>query len=72
MRSRTIVGISAYASVVTLRPIGAGETFTNENLWVKRPGTGEILAPDFEKVVGRKATVDLGADVQLRWGHVRT
>jgi sialic acid synthase SpsE len=56
----------AYASVVTIRPVKRGEAFTAENIWVKRPGTGELHAKDFDQVLGRKAAKDLTADVQLR------
>src|SRR5690606_4831229 len=55
----------AYASVVTIAPVRAGETFTRENLWVKRPGTGEFLAKDYDALIGRRATRDVAADVQL-------
>ncbi len=56
----------AYASVVTIRPIAAGETLSSENLWVKRPGTGAFLARDYDSLLGRRAAVDIPADVQLR------
>jgi N-acetylneuraminate synthase len=55
----------AYASIVTIRPVKKGEPFTMDNLWVKRPGTGKLLAKDFPAVLGRRATRDLPADVQL-------
>lgn len=55
----------AYASVVTIAPIQAGESFSRKNLWVKRPGTGDFLAADFEALLGRVASRDLRADVQL-------
>ena len=55
----------AYASVVTIRPIRAGEVFSGENLWVKRPGTGEFLARDYAGLLGRAAARDLPANVQL-------
>ncbi|MBI5793893.1 N-acetylneuraminate synthase family protein, partial [Candidatus Uhrbacteria bacterium] len=56
----------AYASVVTIKPISAGGLLTRENLWVKRPGTGEILAVEYESLLGRTISRDLPADVQLR------
>jgi N-acetylneuraminate synthase len=56
----------AYATVVTTRPVSAGELFSHDNVWVKRPGTGEILAAELENVVGRPATRDLPADVHVR------
>ena len=57
----------AYACVVSTRPIAAGETIGPDSVWVKRPGTGEILAEDYGKVLGRTATVDIEADAQIRW-----
>ena len=60
----------AYASVVTIAPIGKGEIFTKDNLWVKRPGTGDFLAEDFDGLLGKKASCDLLADVQLQKGDV--
>jgi N-acetylneuraminate synthase len=56
----------AYACVVTIRPIMKGEKFTKENIWVKRPGTGEIKAKDYKRVLGKFSLRDLGADVQLK------
>ena len=60
----------AYACVVTIRDVQAGEKFTKDNLWVKRPGTGEILAEHFEGLLGKVATESISADAQLRWEHV--
>lgn len=60
----------AYASVVSTSPINRGERFTRDNLWVKRPGTGEILAARYEEILGRTATRDIGADALLAWSDV--
>ena len=60
----------AYASVVTTAAIRAGERFTRDNLWVKRPGTGEILAARYEDVLGKRAARDLTADALLAWSDV--
>lgn len=57
----------AYASVVTVAAVAAGDVFTRDNVWVKRPGTGEILVSEFDQVLGRRATRDLAPDSQLRW-----
>lgn len=56
----------AYASVVSLKLIEKGEKLTRENIWVKRPGTGEILAEEFEQILGRTATVDIPEKIQLK------
>jgi N-acetylneuraminate synthase len=55
----------AYASVVTIAPIKAGETFSYENTWVKRPGTGPILAADLGKVLGKRCLKDMDKDTQI-------
>ena len=60
----------AFATAVTIRPVQKGEVFTYDNLWVKRPGTGEILAEHFESILGKKAAVDIPNDTQLRWKMV--
>lgn len=43
----------AFATVVAVKDIQAGEKFTEENIWVKRPGTGEILAKDYQNLLGK-------------------
>ncbi|WP_064605360.1 N-acetylneuraminate synthase family protein [Photobacterium sp. J15] len=60
----------AYASVVTIAPVKAGEVFSVDNLWVKRPGTGEFLADDFESLLGRAASQDIDIDTQLKKEHI--
>jgi N-acetylneuraminate synthase len=59
----------AHHSVVTLRPVRAGEMFTDENVWVKRPGTG-IPAAQLDEIIGREATRDVPADALLEWMDV--
>jgi sialic acid synthase SpsE len=61
----------AYASVVTTSAVRAGEAFTRDNLWVKRPGTGEIHATRYEEVLGRIAARDVAKDALLAWSDVR-
>ena len=61
----------AFASVVTIAPIKKGEKFTMKNLWVKRPGTGDLHAREFEKILGKKAAVELARDVQLKKKDIR-
>ena len=50
---------------LTYDPVRAGEEFSLDNVWVKRPGTGGILANDLNKVLGKKALRDLEADSQV-------
>jgi N-acetylneuraminate synthase len=56
----------AFATVCTTKPVLKGEYFTEDNIWVKRPGTGEILAEFYKDVLGKRASSDIPADVQLK------
>lgn len=60
----------AYACVVSIRDIARGEELNRENIWVKRPGTGEIKAVHFESLIGRKAQRDIPKNVQLKWTDI--
>jgi len=60
----------AYACVVSIKGIKKGEIFTTENIWVKRPGTGEIKAENFEAILGKKALVDIEMDTQISWTQI--
>ncbi len=60
----------AYACVVTTRDILAGEELTTENIWVKRPGTGEIKARHYSDLLGRKAKQALPRDSQIKWSNL--
>ncbi|MGG7033593.1 MAG: N-acetylneuraminate synthase family protein [Flavobacterium sp.] len=55
----------AFATVCSIAPIKKGEVLTKENIWVKRPGTGKILAEHFDGLLGKKATRDIENDEQL-------
>ena len=55
----------AFATVCSIDNIKKGEIFTRENIWVKRPGTGKILAEHFNSILGKIATRDIKNDEQL-------
>ena len=55
----------AFATVVTIKAIKKGEIFTKENLWVKRPGIGEVLAEKFNSILGKVANRDIDFDIHL-------
>ena len=57
----------AYACVVTIQAVRKGDAFSRENVWVKRPGTGEIKARDFEAMLTRRAGRDIPVNTQLAW-----
>jgi sialic acid synthase SpsE len=55
----------AYATVVTIAPVKKGSAFTRDNVWVKRPGTGKILAARLNDVLGKRALNDIRPDVHV-------
>jgi len=57
----------AYASVVSIVKIKQGEVFSRSNIWVKRPGTGGILAKELNAILGKRAACDILEDQQLSW-----
>lgn len=60
----------AFASVVALCDIKCGEEFSKENLWVKRPGIGEIPAEQYDNLIGKKACNNILADDMLKWTDI--
>lgn len=60
----------AYATVVAIKDIAAGEAYSMDNLWVKRPGTGEILAEHFEQCIGQIAVRDIASGEHLTLADV--
>ena len=60
----------AHSSVVTIKDIQKGDKFNKENIWVKRPGTGEIKSEEFEKILGKSASKTIKKDTQLRYEDV--
>ncbi len=61
----------AYACVVTIKNIKRGDRFTKDNIWVKRPGTGEIKAKDYYKILNKKAIRNIKNNTQLKWTDLK-
>lgn len=61
----------AFATVCAIAPIQEGDVFTIENIWVKRPGTGKILAEHFNDLLGKKAARAIENDQQLVWEDIK-
>jgi len=59
----------AYASVVTIKEVKKGESLTADNIWVKRPGTGDFLAKDYDSLLGKKVTQNIPNNEQLQKKH---
>ncbi|USK59571.1 N-acetylneuraminate synthase family protein [Peribacillus asahii] len=60
----------AFATVVTTDDLKAGDILTSDNIWVKRPGIGEIKAEDYHKLLGKKLKKDIAKDEHLHWSDI--
>ncbi|MCX6666571.1 MAG: N-acetylneuraminate synthase family protein [Euryarchaeota archaeon] len=60
----------AYACVVSTKTIKKGNILTKENIWTKRPGTGEIKAEYYEKILGKKTNKDIPNNTHLKWNQI--
>lgn len=70
LREEKVTSDFAFATVVSLQKIKKGEKFTEKNIWVKRPGTGQIPAADFNSLLGKVAKNDVEPDRHLNWCDV--
>ncbi|HEX8269183.1 MAG TPA: N-acetylneuraminate synthase family protein [Flavobacterium sp.] len=61
----------AFATVCAIADIEEGEVFTKENIWVKRPGTGEIKAEHYSSILGRTALRRIENDEQLTFNDIK-
>ncbi|WP_227429028.1 N-acetylneuraminate synthase [Psychrobacter sp. I-STPA6b] len=56
----------AFASVVAYKDIQEGEELTEDNLWVRRPGTGDFLVDEYDSLIGKVAKTDIKKGEQLK------
>lgn len=57
----------AFATVVAIKDIKEGEVFTEDNLWAKRPGVGQIRAEEYNSLLGKKAKCDITSDTHITY-----
>jgi len=60
----------AFATVVSISDIKKGDPFTKENIWVKRPGTGEINAESYQDILGKASLKDIQSDTHIKWSDI--
>lgn len=61
----------AFATVVAIKSIKEGDILTKENIWVKRPGKGEIKAEDYNLLLGKRARKSIILDQHLKWSDIK-
>jgi sialic acid synthase SpsE len=60
----------AFATVVSIKPIAKGEIFNEGNIWVKRPGIGEIPAENYNNILGKKCINNIEQDQHISWNDI--
>lgn len=60
----------ARGSVVADRDLAAGHQLTSEDIWARRPGSGDISVEHFDEVVGRTTLRPLKRNEQLAWSDL--
>tara|TARA_B100000886_G_scaffold333338_1_gene287179 strand:+ start:5308 stop:6357 length:1050 start_codon:yes stop_codon:yes gene_type:complete len=61
----------AFASVVSIKNIKIGTKLSKKNIWVKRPGTGDFLAKDYKKILGKVALKNIKINTQIKKKHIK-
>ena len=56
----------AFASVVSNLDIKKGDKLTKDNIWVRRPGTGDYSAGEYYSLLGKKIKKDVKKNTQIK------
>lgn len=57
----------ARASIVAERDLMQGKIISEEDIWARRPGNGEIPGYEFDKILGKKLNKSVKKNTQLKW-----
>lgn len=60
----------ARGSVVADKDLPEGHVIGEMDIWARRPGSGEIAAYDFDKIVGKRLNRSVTRNTQLKWGDL--
>jgi N-acetylneuraminate synthase len=60
----------AFASVVAIKDIQAGDVLTEDNIWVKRPGGGDFTVLDYDNLLGQRAASPICKGRQIKRDQV--
>jgi len=59
----------ARASVVADRDMAGGHIITEKDIWVRRPGSGEIPGYKYNDIIGKKLRLDVKKNHQFKWSN---
>ena len=55
---------------MTINNIKKGQRLNLNNIWVKRPGSGQIKASEFHKILGKRVNKDIKIDTHLKFKDI--
>ena len=58
-------------SVFAISNIKKNEKFTKKNIWIKRPGTGQISSKNIFKILGKLSKKNLSNNYQLKYSDIK-
>lgn len=61
----------AFASVVSNHELKPGDTLNKKNIWVRRPGTGDFKAEDYNLLIGKKVYSKVKKNTQLKKKYLK-
>ncbi len=61
----------AFASVVVTEDLNVGDVFTEDNLWLRRPGGGDFNANDYDKLIGNTLVAPIKKGSRLTREHIK-
>ena len=64
--SEIVTSKFAFASLVASKNIKKNDKFSLKNICPKRPGTGDFLACDFKKIIGKRSKRNISIDEQIK------
>ncbi|MCC5955145.1 MAG: N-acetylneuraminate synthase family protein [Natronohydrobacter sp.] len=62
----------ARGSIVADADLPAGHVIREQDIWARRPGSGEIAAYEFDKVLGKRLLRATRRNTQLRWSDLES
>ena len=60
----------AFATVVTIKSIVKGDRLSKDNIWVKRPGSGQIPASEYSSLLNKRVNRDIKIDEHLSYNDI--
>ena len=57
----------ARGSIVADQDLPVGKIINANDIWARRPGTGEIPASEFDNLIGRKLKKSICFNQQIKW-----